>query len=84
MFGNTIVVMIINTISRLLGLIREVLIAAYFGSTGYTDAYFASSKIANLFTTLLGEGSLGSVFIPLYLEKKKKMEMKVQQSLFIK
>lgn len=72
MFKNSIVVMILNTISRLLGLVREMLIAALFGSSGYTDAYFASNRIANLFTTLLGEGSLGSVFIPLYLEKNEK------------
>lgn len=72
MFKSSFVVMGINTLSRILGLIREILIANIYGSTGVTDAYFASSRISNFFTTLLGEGSLGTVFIPLYTEKKEK------------
>ena len=66
----------INMLSRLLGLIREILVAYFYGSTGLTDAYFASAKISNFFTTLLGEGSLGTVFIPLYTEKKEKFGVK--------
>lgn len=66
----------INMLSRLLGLVREILVAYFYGSTGLTDAYFASAKISNFFTTLLGEGSLGTVFIPLYTEKKEKMGVK--------
>lgn len=72
MFKSSFIVMSINMLSRLLGLIREMLMAFYFGSSGYTDAYFASTRIANFFTTMLGEGSLGTVFIPLYKEKMKK------------
>lgn len=71
MFKSSIIVMSLNMVSRILGLIREIMMAYFFGSTGYTDAYFASTRIANLFTTLLGEGSLGTVFIPLYKQKQK-------------
>ncbi|WP_068267663.1 murein biosynthesis integral membrane protein MurJ [Caviibacter abscessus] len=73
MFKSSFIVMGINTLSRILGLIREILIANLYGLTGATDAYFASSRISNFFTTLLGEGSLGTVFIPLYTEKKEKL-----------
>ncbi|WP_156286051.1 murein biosynthesis integral membrane protein MurJ [Oceanivirga salmonicida] len=72
MFKSGILVMIINMISRLLGLLREVLMATFFGSNAYTDAYFASSRISNFFTTLLSDGSMGTVLIPLYAEKKEK------------
>lgn len=72
MFKSSFIVMGINMLSRLLGLAREMLMAFYFGSSGYTDAYFASTRIANFFTTMLGEGSLGTVFIPLYKEKMEK------------
>lgn len=72
MFKSSFIVMGINTLSRILGLFREILIANIYGSTGLTDAYFASTRISNFFTTLLGEGSLGTVFIPLYTEKKEK------------
>lgn len=68
MFKSSLIVMIINMASRILGLVREVVIAAYFGASGQTDAYFASTRLANFFTTLLGEGSLGTAFIPIYDE----------------
>ncbi|NYV27370.1 murein biosynthesis integral membrane protein MurJ [Streptobacillus felis] len=68
MFKSSLIVMIINMLSRILGLVREIVIAAFFGTSGYTDAYFASTRIANFFTTLLGEGSLGTAFIPIYDE----------------
>ena len=40
-----------------------------------TDAYVSATKIPNFFTTLFGEGSLGTVFIPIYnrgMEEKGK------------
>jgi putative peptidoglycan lipid II flippase len=71
MFKSSLLVMIINMLSRILGLIREILIGSFFGATGMTDAYFGAFKISNFFTQLLGEGALGSVFIPLYNEKRE-------------
>ena len=66
MFKSSFIVMIINMTSRLLGLIREMIIANMFGATGLTDAYVSATKIPNFFTTLFGEGSMGTVFIPIY------------------
>lgn len=71
MFKSSVMVMIINMLSRVLGLVREMLIASFFGATGMTDAYFGAFKVSNFFTQLLGEGALGSVFIPLYNEKRE-------------
>ena len=61
--------MIITMVSRVLGLVRATIIAYYFGASGATDAYFSAFKISNFFRQLLGEGALGSSFIPLYNEK---------------
>ena len=66
MFKSSLLVMIINMLSRILGLVREILIGSFFGATGMTDAYFGAFKVSKFFTQLLGEGALGSVFIPLY------------------
>ena len=66
MFKSSFIVMIINMLSRILGLIREMIIGSVFGATGMTDAYVSATKIPNFFTTLFGEGSLGTVFIPIY------------------
>ena len=66
MFKSSFIVMAINMLSRLLGLIREMVIGSMFGASGMTDAYFSATQIPNFFTTLFGEGSLGTVFIPIY------------------
>lgn len=71
MFKNGIIVMIITMLSRILGLGRTAIIASTFGASALTDAYFSAFKIANLFRQLLGEGALGTVFIPVYNDKVK-------------
>lgn len=69
MFKSGIPIMIITMASRILGLFRTILIAYYFGASKFTDAYFSAFKISNLFRQVLGEGALGTVFIPLYNER---------------
>ncbi|TDT71446.1 putative peptidoglycan lipid II flippase [Hypnocyclicus thermotrophus] len=81
MFRTGIIVMIITMLSRILGLIRTIIIATIFGANYTTDAYFSAFKIANLFRQLLGEGALGTVFIPLYNEKEVKFGEKEAKNL---
>jgi len=69
MFKSSLLVMIIIMISRVLGLIRASITAYFFGSSSITDAYYGAFKISNFFRQLLGEGALGSSFIPIYNEK---------------
>ncbi|MCI6153428.1 murein biosynthesis integral membrane protein MurJ [Fusobacterium perfoetens] len=71
MFRSGILVMIVTLISRVLGLARSMIVAYYFGATAATDAFFSAFKISNFFRQLLGEGALGTSFIPLYNEKIK-------------
>ncbi|MGF6906247.1 murein biosynthesis integral membrane protein MurJ [Fusobacterium sp. PH5-44] len=69
MFKSSILVMIIIMVSRILGLIRASLIAYFFGASEMTDAYNSAFKISNFFRQLLGEGALGTSFIPIYNDK---------------
>jgi len=52
--------------SKILGLLREVLIARTFGTTGELDAFFAATSFADLLFAVLAGGSLASVFIPVF------------------
>ncbi len=54
-------------LSRLLGFIRDVGIAAVLGAGVLSDAYFAALQIPNLFRRLLAEGALNSAFVPMWL-----------------
>lgn len=64
-------------VSRVFGLLRDVVIAAFFGASWMTDAFWVAFRIPNMFRRLLGEGSLTISFVPVfteYLEKKNKEE----------
>ena len=52
--------------SRILGLVREKMIAYYFGLGEHYDVYQLMMKGANLLNNLLGEGTLSASFIPIY------------------
>lgn len=54
--------------SRVLGLIRDVLMAAYFGAARTADVFYISFMIPNLFRRLVAEGALTISFIPVYTE----------------
>lgn len=64
-------------LSRILGLIRDVVIANFFGAGMAADAFFVALRIPNLLRRLFAEGSLTISFIPVfteYLHKKGKGE----------
>ncbi len=52
--------------SRILGLVRDVLMAAYFGAARTADVFYISFMIPNLFRRLVAEGALTISFIPVY------------------
>ena len=66
-------------ISRILGYLRDVLIAIYLGSGPLADAFFVAFRIPNTFRRLFSEGTFNAAFIPSYSSelavKKKKGEI---------
>lgn len=58
-------------ISRLLGLVREQVYAAFMGTTAVAGAFHMAFTIPNLFRRLLGEGALTAAFIPIFKAKEK-------------
>lgn len=59
---------IATTCSRVLGFIRDILLAKIFGATGFTDAFFVAYRIPNLLRELFGEGSVSSGYVPVFTE----------------
>jgi len=57
-----------TAVSRIAGLVREVLMAQFFGTSLETSAFVVAFRIPNLFRKLFGEGALSSAFIPAYAE----------------
>jgi putative peptidoglycan lipid II flippase len=53
-------------VSRLLGLLRDVVIGAQFGTSGNYDAYVAAFRIPDIIYTLIAGGILVSAFVPTF------------------
>jgi putative peptidoglycan lipid II flippase len=58
--------------SRILGLLREIMVAAFFGATRTLDAFYVSYTLANLSRQLLAEGALSASFIPVFSRVHKR------------
>ncbi len=63
-------------ISRVLGYLRDILIAIFLGASIYADAFFVAFRLPNTFRRLFAEGTFNAAFIPSYtsarIENKKK------------
>lgn len=59
-------------ISRILGYVKDMILAKYFGATGLSDTFFVAFRIPNLLRELFAEGSMSSAFIPVLTEYQTK------------
>ncbi len=55
--------------SRVLGLARDVVIAALFGAGSLTDIFFVAFRIPNLLRRIFAEGAFSSAFVPAFTKK---------------
>src|SRR5438105_5033857 len=58
--------------SRVLGMVREMVYAAFMGNTWVASAFTLAFQVPNLFRRLLGEGALTTAFIPIFKQKEVK------------
>ena len=59
-------------ISRILGFVRDFVIARIFGAGMLTDAFFVAFKLPNLLRRLFAEGAFSQAFVPILGEYKNK------------
>ena len=64
------VVTVMTFLSRILGLIRDFIIAKYFGANGLTDAFLVAFRIPNFLRRLFGEGAFSQAFVPILADTK--------------
>ncbi len=55
-----------TTASRLLGFVRDILIASLLGAGPVADAFFVANRLPNLFRRLFGEGAFNAAFVPAF------------------
>ncbi|MBN1850888.1 MAG: murein biosynthesis integral membrane protein MurJ [Deltaproteobacteria bacterium] len=63
-------------LSRILGLVRDMIVANFFGAGMAADAFYVAFRIPNLLRRLFAEGSLTIAFIPIFTEYLRKKNQK--------
>ncbi len=64
LFKAASTVSLLTLVSRITGLVRELLMASVFGVSAMTDAFNVAFRIPNLFRRVLGEGAFSQAFVP--------------------
>ena len=64
LFKSASTVSLLTLVSRITGLVRELLIASSFGASAMTDAFNVAFRIPNLFRRLFAEGAFSQAFVP--------------------
>jgi putative peptidoglycan lipid II flippase len=59
----------LTMVSRVLGFLRDILIAAVLGTGAVADAFFVAFRMPNLFRRLFAEGAFNAAFVPLFAKR---------------
>ena len=68
LLGSSAIVGAMTMLSRILGLIRDVVFARVIGADGFADAFFVAFKIPNFLRRLFAEGAFAQAFVPVLTE----------------
>lgn len=66
---STGVISLATSLSRVLGFVRDIVIANYFGTAIYAQAFVVAFRIPNLLRDLIGEGAANAAFVPVFTEE---------------
>ncbi len=71
LLGSSVVVSSMTMLSRILGLVRDVVFSRVIGADGFADAFFVAFKIPNFLRRLFAEGAFAQAFVPVLAEYRK-------------
>jgi putative peptidoglycan lipid II flippase len=71
LYKSTAIVSSMTLISRIMGFVRDMLIANLFGVSAATDAFFVAFKIPNFLRRLFAEGAFAHAFVPVLMDYKQ-------------
>ena len=72
LFRSTFIVSSMTMLSRILGLVRDMVLMGVFGAGGLMDAFLVAFKIPNFLRRLFAEGAFSQAFVPVLSEYKEK------------
>jgi len=66
---STVIVSFFTFISRILGYIRDIMLAFTLGTSWISDAFFIAYRLPNMFRRIFAEGAFSAAFVPLFSNK---------------
>lgn len=70
--GAALVIAVFGVASRLLGFVRDRILAGTFGAGDVLDAYYAAFRIPDFLYGLLVAGALSAAFVPVFTELRER------------
>ena len=70
LLSSTYIFSFFTLLSRVLGYLRDVLIAIFLGASIYADAFFVAFRLPNTFRRLFAEGTFNAAFVPNYISAR--------------
>src|SRR5699024_7829833 len=71
LLASAMVVSAMTLLSRVMGLVRDVVLARFLGVSAGTDAFFVAFRIPNFLRRLFAEGAFNQAFVPVLTEYKE-------------
>ncbi|HBS26796.1 MAG TPA: murein biosynthesis integral membrane protein MurJ, partial [Gammaproteobacteria bacterium] len=71
LFKSSAIVSGMTLPSRILGFVRDMVVAVTFGASGLTDAFFVAFRIPNLLRRMFAEGAFAQAFVPVFTEYRE-------------
>jgi putative peptidoglycan lipid II flippase len=81
LFKSFFTVSAFTLLSRITGLVREVMVARAFGASSMTDAFNVAFRLPNLLRRLFAEGAFSQAFVPILAEYKNKHDISTTKQL---
>jgi len=73
---NTAIFSFLTGLSRVVGLLREIVFASYFGTTGFASAFAIAYQVPNYIAQLFAQSALSAAFVPVFTELLQKGQRK--------
>jgi putative peptidoglycan lipid II flippase len=78
---GTLITSSLTILSRLLGFVRDLIVALVYGAGSFADAYFVAFRIPNLLRSFVAEGALSAAFVPIFSSELQQGRDQAQQAL---
>ena len=78
---SSLIVGTMTMLSRVLGLVRDIVVANFFGASEAADAFFVAFKIPNFLRRLFAEGAFAQAFVPVLSEYRTQRDLNAVQAL---